>query len=150
MTWIRNYLLFVFPVLSATRHYRTSSYTVMCNWRGSALRTMPLDKIKTPSMCNVIRNFYNEVSWEGFNCLIPQTGLDACFVGVPLDTGTSNRSGTRMGPRQIRCESVLLRPFSSRGVDPFSQLNVADIGDVSFNMYKWVLCASQLPCIHKN
>ena len=29
-------------------------------------------------------------------------GLDACFVGVPLDIGTSNRSGTRFGPRQIR------------------------------------------------
>ena len=26
-------------------------------------------------------------------------GLDACFVGVPLDTGTSNRPGTRFGPR---------------------------------------------------
>ena len=22
-------------------------------------------------------------------------GLDACFIGVPFDTGTSNRSGTR-------------------------------------------------------
>lgn len=22
-------------------------------------------------------------------------GLDACFVGVPIDTGASNRSGTR-------------------------------------------------------
>lgn len=61
--------------------------------------------------------------------------LDACFVGVPLDTGTSNRSGTRMGPRQIRCESVLLRPYSSRGQDPYSCLNVADVGDVSLNMY---------------
>ena len=37
-------------------------------------------------------------------------GLDVCFVGVPLDTGTSNRSGTRLGPRQIRTESCLLRP----------------------------------------
>ncbi|WP_330220282.1 arginase family protein, partial [Sulfitobacter sp. HI0040] len=27
-------------------------------------------------------------------------GLDACFVGVPLDIGTSNRAGTRFGPRQ--------------------------------------------------
>ena len=32
-------------------------------------------------------------------------GLDACFVGVPMDIGTSNRSGTRFGPRQIRAES---------------------------------------------
>ena len=32
--------------------------------------------------------------------------LDACFVGVPLDIGTSNRSGARFGPRAIRNESV--------------------------------------------
>lgn len=39
-------------------------------------------------------------------------GLDACFVGVPLDIGTSNRSGTRYGPRQIRAESCLIRPYN--------------------------------------
>ena len=33
-------------------------------------------------------------------------GLDACFVGVPFDIGTSNRAGTRFGPRQIRAESA--------------------------------------------
>ena len=32
-------------------------------------------------------------------------GLDVAFVGLPFDIGTSNRSGTRMGPRQIRQES---------------------------------------------
>ncbi len=32
-------------------------------------------------------------------------GLDACFVGVPIDIGTSNRSGTRFGPRQIRANA---------------------------------------------
>ena len=25
-------------------------------------------------------------------------GLDACFVGIPLDIGASNRAGTRFGP----------------------------------------------------
>ena len=39
-------------------------------------------------------------------------GLDACFVGVPLDIGTSNRAGSRHGPRQIRAESCLLRPYN--------------------------------------
>ncbi len=39
-------------------------------------------------------------------------GLDVCFVGVPLDLGTSNRSGSRFGARQIRTESVLLRPYN--------------------------------------
>ena len=39
-------------------------------------------------------------------------GLDACFVGVPFDIGTSNRAGTRFGPRQIRAESCLIRPYN--------------------------------------
>ena len=38
-------------------------------------------------------------------------GLDIAIVGVPLDIGTSNRSGSRFGPRQIRSESVLVRPY---------------------------------------
>ena len=40
------------------------------------------------------------------------TGLDACFVGVPLDAGTCNRPGTRFGPRQIRTESVFIRDYN--------------------------------------
>ena len=32
-------------------------------------------------------------------------GLDACFVGVPFDIGTSNRAGARFGPRVFRAES---------------------------------------------
>ena len=64
------------------------------------------------------------------------TGLDACFVGVPLDIGTSNRSGTRHGPRQIRAESCLMRPFNmATGARPFDSLQVADIGDVAINTF---------------
>ena len=63
-------------------------------------------------------------------------GLDVCFVGVPLDIGTSNRSGTRFGPRQIRSESVLLRPYNmATRAAPFDSLQVADIGDVATNPY---------------
>ncbi|MCC2662454.1 MAG: speB [Geminicoccaceae bacterium] len=63
-------------------------------------------------------------------------GLDACFVGVPLDIGTSNRSGTRFGPRQIRAESALLRPYNmATRAAPFDGLQVADIGDVATNPY---------------
>ena len=63
-------------------------------------------------------------------------GLDACFVGVPLDIGTSNRSGTRFGPRQIRAESALLRPYNmATRAAPFDSLRVADIGDVATNPY---------------
>lgn len=63
-------------------------------------------------------------------------GLDACFVGVPLDTGTSNRSGTRFGPRQIRAESAMVRPYNmATRAAPFESLSVADIGDVAINTF---------------
>ncbi|MDZ7840554.1 MAG: agmatinase [Gammaproteobacteria bacterium] len=63
-------------------------------------------------------------------------GLDACFAGVPLDTGTSNRSGARFGPRAIRAESCLLRPYNmATRAAPFDSLQVADVGDVAINPY---------------
>jgi len=63
-------------------------------------------------------------------------GLDACFVGVPIDIGTSHRSGTRFGPRQIRAESAMLRPYNmATRVSPFDHLQVADIGDVAINTF---------------
>jgi guanidinobutyrase len=63
-------------------------------------------------------------------------GLDACFVGVPLDIGTSNRPGTRLGPRQIRDESRMLRPYNmATGAAPFDSLQVADVGDVAVNTF---------------
>lgn len=63
-------------------------------------------------------------------------GLDVCFVGVPMDIGTSNRSGTRHGPRQIRAESCMLRPYNmATGAAPFEHLQVADIGDVAINSF---------------
>ena len=62
--------------------------------------------------------------------------LDVAFIGVPLDQGTSNRSGTRFGPRQIRSESVLLRPYNmATRAAPFDALRVADLGDVAVNPY---------------
>jgi guanidinobutyrase len=63
-------------------------------------------------------------------------GLDACFIGVPIDIGASWRSGTRFGPRAIRAESCLLRPFNvATGAAPFASLQVADVGDVAINTF---------------
>ncbi|TQV78213.1 agmatinase [Exilibacterium tricleocarpae] len=64
------------------------------------------------------------------------TGLDIAIVGVPLDIGTSNRAGTRFGPRQIRSESVLVRPYGmATRAAPFDSFQVADIGDVPLNTF---------------
>ncbi len=63
-------------------------------------------------------------------------GLDVCFVGVPFDIGTSNRPGARFGPRQIRAESALIRPYNmATRAAPFDSLSVADIGDVAINTF---------------
>lgn len=63
-------------------------------------------------------------------------GLDAAFIGVPLDIGTSHRPGARFGPRQIRAESSLIRPYNmATGAAPFDALQVADLGDVPVNTY---------------
>ena len=63
-------------------------------------------------------------------------GLDAAFIGVPFDIGTSNRAGARFGPRQIRAESALIRPYNmATGAAPFDTLQVADLGDVPINTY---------------
>jgi guanidinobutyrase len=63
-------------------------------------------------------------------------GLDVAFVGVPLDTGTSNRAGARYGPRQIRAESCLIRPYNmATRASPFDTLQIADLGDVAINTF---------------
>ena len=63
-------------------------------------------------------------------------GLDACFLGIPMDIGCSYRSGPRQAPKQIRHESASLRVFNmSTGAAPFESLQVADIGDVPVNPF---------------
>jgi guanidinobutyrase len=55
---------------------------------------------------------------------------------VPLDIGTSNRSGARFGPREIRAESCLLRPYNmATRAAPFDSLRVGDGGDVALNTF---------------
>ena len=64
------------------------------------------------------------------------SGLSVCFVGVPLDIGTSNRCGARFGPRHIRTESAMIRPYNmATRAAPFESLQVADIGDVAINTF---------------
>ncbi len=64
------------------------------------------------------------------------TGLDVAILGIPMDIGTSWRSGTRFGPKQIRSESAMIRPYNIQsGAAPFDSLNMADIGDLAVNTF---------------
>ena len=59
-----------------------------------------------------------------------QVGL----IGVPWDSGTTNRPGPRHGPRQLRDASTLIRAqHGVTGISPFQTLNCADLGDVGPN-----------------
>ena len=60
--------------------------------------------------------------------------VDLGIIGVPWDSGTTNRPGPRHGPRQLRDASTMIRaqhPVS--GIRPYERLNCADLGDVSIN-----------------
>jgi agmatinase len=62
-------------------------------------------------------------------------GVDVAVVGVPYDLATTNRPGTRLGPRAIRAASASLawcRPYAW-DFDPCERANVIDWGDVWFD-----------------
>jgi len=59
-------------------------------------------------------------------------GQDVAIVGVPLDCGTTFRSGTRWGPEAIQRMSLLGTGYNpSLGVDLMESLNMVDVGDVN-------------------
>ena len=63
-------------------------------------------------------------------------GLDVAILGVPMDIGTSWRSGTRFGPKEVRSQSAMIRPYNlATGAAPFDGLQVADIGDLAINTF---------------
>ncbi len=56
------------------------------------------------------------------------------LIGVPWDSGTTNRPGPRHGPRQLRDLSTMIRAGNGvTGVRPFEAANCADLGDVGPN-----------------
>jgi len=62
------------------------------------------------------------------------TAVDIGLIGVPWDSGTTNRPGPRHGPRQLRDMSTMIRAGNGiTGVRPFELVNCADLGDVGPN-----------------
>jgi len=60
--------------------------------------------------------------------------LDVALIGVPFDGGTSYRPGPRFGPRHVRQQSAIIRPYHPvLDVSPFDLLRVADYGDLAVN-----------------
>lgn len=58
-------------------------------------------------------------------------GADVAVVGVPFDSGTSYRPGTRFGPAALREASTILKPYCSvLDADISEQLEIVDCGDI--------------------
>lgn len=68
--------------------------------------------------------------------------LHTCLVNNMLFTVCS------LGPRQIRAESCMLRPYNNAtGAAPFESLMIADIGDIPINTYN---LAATVDIIHNH
>ena len=62
-------------------------------------------------------------------------GVDLAVTGIPLDTATTNRPGTRFGPRALRAASCMLpwaRPYGM-AFHPLEELSMVDYGDCTFD-----------------
>jgi len=60
--------------------------------------------------------------------------VDIGLIGVPWDSGTTNRPGPRHGPRALRDASTMIRAeHAVTGVRPFEAAHIADLGDVGPN-----------------
>ena len=62
-------------------------------------------------------------------------GVDVAIMGVPYDNATTDRPGTRLGPRAIRAASTGLSELKAFpfGFDLFEHINAVDYGDCIVN-----------------
>lgn len=87
----------------------------------------PLDSSETP-------RFAGEVSFMRLPVVKDPAVLDIALAGIPWDGGTTNRPGARHGPRDMRTQSMLLRPYHHvSGLSPYDLCQVADVGDSPVN-----------------
>ena len=60
--------------------------------------------------------------------------LDIALIGIPYDGGATYRSGPRFGPRHVREQSAIIRPWNPvLNLNPFEKKRIADFGDLSIN-----------------
>lgn len=87
----------------------------------------PASALSSPRFCNT-----------GTFMRIPHVteleGLDFVIVGIPFDTASSYRSGSRFGPSAIRSISAMMKPNNViHGVNILEELKGADYGDININ-----------------
>ena len=94
---------------------------------GTSSNPMPVDALVSPRFSG-IATFMR----------LPQVSradeLDIALIGIPYDGGTTYRSGPRFGPRRVREQSAIIRPWNpALNINPFERFRIADYGDLSIN-----------------
>jgi agmatinase len=84
----------------------------------------PKDASKSPRFCGV-RTFMR------LEHIQTTQDVDFVVIGVPFDTGATNRTGQRGGPQHIRNASILLRPYNpDQDIQIFQFCSGIDYGDI--------------------
>jgi hypothetical protein len=98
----------------AGRAWRPGRRRCSARWRRcpAAFRGSVVSDFNQPLSGNEMPRFGGIASLFRLPVQANPDDLDIAIVGVPLDCGTSNRAGSRYGPRQMRAESVLVRPYA--------------------------------------
>lgn len=92
------------------------------------------EQFPQPVDAAVVPRFAGHATFMRLPAVASAAGLDIALVGIPWDSGTTNRAGARHGPREIRSQSSLMRRVHHvSGTEPFSVARVADVGDLSVN-----------------
>jgi len=87
-----------------------------------------------PASSSTTPRYAGPVSFFRLPTLSNPADADIALIGLPYDGGTTNRSGTRHGPREMRAMSMFIRPFHHvTKTSPYTTHRVADFGDCPMN-----------------
>ena len=87
-----------------------------------------------PASSSTTPRYAGPVSFFRLPTLANPAEADIALIGLPYDGGTTNRAGTRHGPREMRAMSMFIRPFHHvTKTSPYSTHRVADFGDCPMN-----------------
>jgi agmatinase len=84
----------------------------------------PVDALVSPRFCGI-------ASFMRLPQIRTTEEVDVAFLGIPFDTATTHRVGSRFAPAEIRENSRLLRPYNpAQAIDIFEHCSAVDWGDV--------------------
>jgi len=85
----------------------------------------PVDALESPRFCGI-------ASFMRLPHLRTTEDVDVAILGIPFDTATTHRVGSRFAPGEIRNCSRLLRPYNpAQDVAVFEYCSAIDYGDVN-------------------